>query len=116
LGIVSFGIVVFIFNVPNPSTLLKIIYYPFLLGSFGFVFVGTTFSVMLTSHERKDLVLPLISYPVLVPIVLGVMKVFVFSATGDLLGTDDAWIRILEAFDAIYFILSLMVIEVLINF
>lgn len=76
-----------------------------LLGTLGFSIIGT-FYAGLTLHLRaRELMLPLLLLPLLVPVLLGAV-----SATTALLGGGPAtggvggWIRLLVAFDVIYFV------------
>lgn len=104
VGFLSVLILV-LFNVQNPVHFVRTIASPFLLGAIGFSCVGTIFSSMVSSHQRKDLLLPIMLYPLLFPIVFGVLN----SAM------NPAWINILVGFDGIYFVASLLVFEPLIK-
>lgn len=74
------------------------------LGTLGFSIIGT-FYAGLTLHLRaRELMLPLLLLPLLVPVLLGAV-----SATTALLGEGPpagvaGWIRLLVAFDVIYFV------------
>lgn len=113
IEVIVLFLVIFLFNVAQPVVYLKNGVIPFVLGAFGFACVGTVFSSMLITHKRKDLILPVILYPILVPIIVGVIKSFTYSVQGDLIGLEITWIKILGIFDIVYFVLSLLVFETL---
>lgn len=76
-------------------------------GTLGFAALGTLLSAMLVHHRLRDVLLPLILYPLLVPVIIcGV------EATALVLsGSDDAamwsWIRVMLAADALYLAVSM---------
>lgn len=111
LEILIFGFVIFLFNIAGPGEYLRLFWLPFLLGGFGLACIGTTFSGMVVSHGKKDLILPIIAYPILVPVIIGVMKSVEYSVLGIPLEINYTWIKVLVAFNVIYFILSLIVYE-----
>lgn len=111
IEILTFGFIIFLFNIANPGEYIRLFWLPLLLGGFGLACIGTTFSGMVVSHGRKDLILPVIAYPILIPVIIGVMKSVEYSVLGIPLEINYTWIKILVAFDVIYFILSLVVYE-----
>ncbi len=74
------------------------------LGTLGFSTVGTFYAALTLHLRAREVMLPLLLLPLLVPVLLGAV-----SATTALLGTGPAtglggWIRLLVAFDVIYFV------------
>ncbi len=76
------------------------------LGTSGFVFVGAMFSAMSVNAKAREMVLTVILFPIVVPLVIAAVKataqVFDDKALADISG----WLRILIAFDLIFFLLS----------
>lgn len=103
---ISIFFVLLFFNPPEPFFQLKFFIYPLVLGALGLAVIGTTFSGMLVSHKRKELILPVISYPLMMPLIVGVVK----SGEGSLV-----WLRLLGGFDIIYLVASLLVYEMLLE-
>jgi heme exporter protein B len=110
-----FFIVTILFNLPDPLLYIQIAWPAFVLGAIGFSAIGTTFSGMVLGESTKDLLLPIISYPILSPLVIGVVKSLEYSATGSLIALNSAWLELLVAFDLMYVILSLLVFDVLLE-
>jgi heme exporter protein B len=60
----------------------------------------------MTSRVRsQDVLLPLLLYPLEVPMLLAAVKAFGLVLTGDPMGQVDDWTLFLVAFDVIYWIL-----------
>ncbi len=81
----------------NPGPLLIIL----ALGTLGFAAVGTLFSAIASHTRAREVMLPVLLFPVIVPILIGVVQ-----ATGLALGSTTArdmpWLSLLLGFDAIY--------------
>ncbi len=107
--------VVALFNVPEPLHYFKIAWAPFVLGGIGFSAIGTTFSGMVLGESSKDLLLPIIAYPILSPLIIGVVKSLEYNLDGAIIALSLEWIGLLIAFDLITVILSLLVFDVLLE-
>lgn len=85
------------------------------LGVVGMSTVGTVFSAMLLRVRSRDVLLPVILYPILLPLFLAAT-----SATAALLATpavnDEAWfwIRFLMVYDAIFAVTAMWTFEALV--
>lgn len=79
---------------------------PFILGILGMCAVGTTFSTMVMTHHKRDVLLPTIFYPLTLPLSIAVIKSF-----GDDVQMKSSWIKIMLAFDVIYATASILVFE-----
>jgi heme exporter protein B len=83
------------------------------LGAVGFAVVGTVFAAMLLRVRSRDVLLPVVLYPILVPMIMAGTK-----ATSTLLAgaTGDAWFwtQFLAAYDAIFIIVALWTFEALV--
>src|SRR3990170_955408 len=83
-----------------------------LLGSWGLAAVGTTFAGMATSVRLRELMLPVLLFPVEIPLLLFLVE----ATTAVLQGTDPivearVWLRICAGFNVIFTILSLYLFE-----
>lgn len=106
----AYLLAVLLFNPANPVEYFKITWGAYLLATLGFAFVGTTFAALLASSQRRDLLLPVIVYPILAPVLLGMIHCIDYSTTGGV-GLNFAWIQLLIGFDVIYGVASLMVYD-----
>lgn len=115
LELFTFVMLVILFNVREPLAYFQIAWLPMLLGTIGLACIGTVFSNMVISHNRREIILSIISYPILVPLIMGVLKAFVYTASGEILGLDAPWLKILAIFDMIFIVLSVVVFDLVIN-
>jgi heme exporter protein B len=98
--------VLYNFNLFNPGLLLVI-----LLGSTGYVAVGTLLSSMAVQTRTRDVLLPVLLFPVIVPVLLAAVK-----ASGSFLQNIPMneiwpWINILIAYDVIFTAIAYMVFD-----
>jgi len=73
----------------------------FVLGTVGFAALGTAFSTMLLNSRLRDVLLPLVFYPVVVPVVIAGTKGTTAVVAGDVAAATD-WLWLLAGFDAIF--------------
>jgi len=84
-----------------------------LLGTWGLTVIGTLFSAMTVNLRLRELMLPMLVYPMLIPALLGAIQLSSLLVAGEPLGTDNQiWFRLLIAFDVIYTALSLYLVEI----
>ncbi len=83
------------------------------LGAIGFAVVGTVFAAMLLRIRSRDVLLPVVLYPILVPMIMAGTKATSTILTG---ATGDAWFwtQFLAAYDAIFIIVALWTFEALV--
>ncbi len=101
--------VLFDYSIPDPLGLSFVI----VLGTLGFVFVGTLLSALTVNVRARELLLPVILFPVILPVIISAVL-----ATGKVLGgINDIWaeVRILGTYSAIFFIVSLLIFEYIIE-
>jgi heme exporter protein B len=91
------------------GTLLLVI----LLVDVGFAAVGTLFAALASHTRSRELVLPILALPVLIPVFIAAVELSAQAFTGGRL-TDlqaDGWFAILIAFDIIFVVLGALTFE-----
>ena len=81
------------------------------LGTVGFGAVGTLFSAMAANIRAREVMLPLLIFPICVPVVIAAVEATALAFTGDLAGNRLRWMALLAAFDLIFVILCFVVFE-----
>jgi len=107
--IVALPIYALLFNVPLPAALLLIV----LLGTLGIATIGTLFSVMAAATRARELLLPILVFPLIVPVVISVVR-----ATQQLMAptvNEPPWIGLLIAFDVIFLSVSMLTFQYVIE-
>lgn len=72
------------------------------LGTAGLSAPGTLYAAMTAQVRSKQTLLPLLLFPLIVPALLASVKATSLVVLGDPMGQSGAWIKLLVAFDAIY--------------
>lgn len=78
-----------------------------LLGTLGFVFVGTIFSAMSVNAKAREILLTIILFPIVVPLVIASVKATEKILQGTPFSEIYGWLKILLAFDIVFFLVSL---------
>lgn len=111
--IVALPVFAILFNIPLlTGALLPIV----LLGTLGIAAVGTLFSAMAAATRASELLLPVLVFPLIVPVVIGAVR-----ATGTLLvavaqePNEPPWLGLIAAFDIIFLSVSLLTFEYVIE-
>jgi heme exporter protein B len=97
--VIVVGLVLFQVSVPSrwPS-LLGVL----LLGTIGLVSLGTFYGAIASRSRAREVLLPLLLFPMLVPVLLAAMQASRALLDGDVMQEAGAWVRLLIAFDAIF--------------
>lgn len=104
--LVALPIFVILFNLPLQAGPLLLIV---ALGTLGIAAVGTLFSAMAAATRARELLLPILIFPLLVPVVIGSVR-----ATSDLIApvaNDPPWLGLIVAFDVIFLSVSMLTFE-----
>jgi heme exporter protein B len=72
------------------------------LGTVGFVTLGTFYASMASRSRAREVLLPLLLFPMLVPVLLASVEATTALLQGDPMGEAGRWIRLLVAFDVIF--------------
>jgi heme exporter protein B len=100
--------VLFNLSIWQAPTLLELILIE-LLGALGIASVGTLFSVMAAVTRAKELLMPILIFPLVVPVVISAVR-----ATTDLLAPvagEPPWLGLLIAFDVIFLCVSTLLFQ-----
>ena len=91
----------------RPGTLLLII----ILGSAGLAAPGTLYAAMTSQIRARQMLLPLLLFPLIVPVLLAAVKATSLLILGDPMEQSRAWLLLLAAFDGIYWSLCGLLFE-----
>jgi heme exporter protein B len=82
-----------------------------LLGSIGFVALGTFYASMASRSRAREVLLPLLLFPMLIPVLLASSEATSSLLAGDPMRDAGAWVRLLAAFDVIFLIASFLAFD-----
>ncbi|HEY0757106.1 MAG TPA: heme exporter protein CcmB [Ktedonobacteraceae bacterium] len=108
--IVALPVFAILFDVPFAiGSLLLIV----LLGTIGIASVGTLFSAMAAATQARELLLPILVFPLIVPIVIASVRAT--SALMVVTTNEPPWLGLIAAFDVIFLSLSTILFEYVIE-
>ncbi len=80
-----------------------------LLATIGFVAVGTLFSALAVNTRAREMVLPILFLPIVVPVIISAVKASGLALTGGSWSDMFQWLEIIVAFDAIFLVVAYLV-------
>lgn len=108
LGLVLLPVTVALYDVDlsnRPAALVLALF----LGTVGIAAPGTVYSAMSSNARARDVMLPLLLFPVLVPMLLAAVSATRFALTPDAQEQLPSWLKLLGAFDLIYLSIGFLV-------
>jgi len=82
------------------------------LATWGMTVIGTIFSALTVNIRLREVMLPMLTYPILVPALIGAMRLTAGLVMGKpISGDDTAWLRMLVGFDVMFTVASLVLVE-----
>jgi heme exporter protein B len=82
------------------------------LGTWGITVIGTIFSALTVNIRLREVMLPLLVYPILIPALMAAMQLTTALVAGEPLTADlMPWLRLLVAFNVIFTALSVVLME-----
>jgi len=82
-----------------------------LLGTVGFVTLGTFYAAVASRTRAREILLPLLLLPMLVPVLIAAAKATTLLAAGDVMGDTTSWVRLLVAFDLLFFTAAILIYD-----
>jgi heme exporter protein B len=97
-ALVPVAVVLYDLSLPRPFALLGLL----ALGAAGLSAPGTLYAAMASQARARQMLLPLLLFPLVVPVLLSSVKATSLLLTGDPMGQLRSWLLLLVSFDAIY--------------
>ncbi len=82
-----------------------------LLGTIGFVTLGTFYAAMASRLRSREVLLPLLLFPMLVPVLIAAVQATQAMLLGDAMGDSTTWVRLLVVFNVIFLVAALLAFE-----
>lgn len=90
-----------LYDAPAPRELPSL-FAAVVLGSAGLAAPGTLYSALTARAPAKQILLPLMLFPLVVPVLLASVKATSLALQGDPMDQAGSWIALLACFDAVY--------------
>jgi heme exporter protein B len=83
------------------------------LATWGMTVTGTIFSALTVNIRLREVMLPILNFPILIPALLGAMQLTKSLVMGEPITADnESWLKMLIGFDVMYTAVSLALVEV----
>ncbi len=82
------------------------------LGTWAMTVTGTIFSALTVNIRLREVMLPILNFPILIPALLGAMQLTSALVAGKpITSENDAWLKMLIGFDVMYTAVSVFLVE-----
>jgi heme exporter protein B len=82
------------------------------LGAWALTVIGTMFSALTVNIRLREVMLPMMTYPILSPALMGAMRLTANLVQGQSLTGDNlVWLKLLIGFDAVYTAAALVLVD-----
>ncbi len=103
---IALPIFAFLFNLEVLSLQLIVIVF---LTTVGFVAVGTLFSALAVNTRAREMVLPILFFPIVIPLIIFAVKASGLALSGEPWNGLYPWMLIIAAFDAVFLVVSFLI-------
>ncbi|MBI5417946.1 heme exporter protein CcmB [Candidatus Poribacteria bacterium] len=86
-----------------------------LLATIGFASVGTLFASMSINTRTREVMLPLLLFPIMVPVIVSAVKSTEMLFKGKAISEISAWLKMLAGFDIIFIVIAFLIFEYVIE-
>jgi heme exporter protein B len=85
------------------------------LGTFGFVTLGTFYAAMASRLRAREVLLPLLLFPMLIPLLIAAVSATTGILSGDGMQQSGDWMQVLVVYDIVFFVGTLFAFEYVIE-
>ena len=103
-------VLLFDLNVLSPELVVVTI-----LTTIGFVAVGTLFSALSVNTKAREMVLPILFFPIVTPLLIAAVNASQFVLSGESWSAISQWLQIIVAFDVIFLVVSFLIFSFVIE-
>ena len=108
--LVTFPIMIVLFDLSVGKVFFPLLLVLF-LGTLGFAGVGTLFSTISANTKSREVMLPILLFPVSVPVILASIKSTAYLLSGREFAEVWSWLRLLIGFDVIFLVICFLLYE-----
>lgn len=112
VAVIVLPIFFILFNLPifRPELVLIVV-----LATIGFASVGTLFSALAVNTKAREIMLPILFFPIVVPVIIAAVKATGLVLAGESWDSLSPWLQVMVAFDIIFIVVSSLVFEFIIE-
>lgn len=112
VAVIVLPIFFILFNLPifQPALVLIVV-----LATIGFASVGTLFSALAVNTKAREIMLPILFFPIVIPVIIAAVKATELVLAGESWSSLSSWLQVMAAFDIIFVVVSSLVFEFIIE-
>ncbi len=114
IEIITIPIFIILFNYDFSIKLIEIMLVIF-LGTIGFSSVGTLFSAISLNTRLREVLLPILYFPIIIPVLLNAVRITRSLLSGESLSSNSSSLQVLIAFDIIFLSAGILLYEYVIE-
>jgi heme exporter protein B len=99
-----------LFNIQSWES-VPLLFFISLLGTVGFCVVGTILSGVTLKARARELLLPLVLFPLMIPVILATIRCMEAILRGGEIGDAAPWLRLLVGFDVIFLTVGILIFD-----
>lgn len=103
-----------LFDLPAPDD-FPLLAATFLLGDLGIAVLGTFYAALTIKTRARQAMLPLLLFPMLIPLLLGAVYATQTAMEGSLINSGGSWLSLLAVYDLIFLTATTLAIEPLLE-
>jgi heme exporter protein B len=85
------------------------------LATLGFVTIGTLFSALAVNTKAREMVLPVLFFPIIAPVIIAAVSASGRALGGESWGDIASWLGIIAAFDIIFLVVAYLIFSFVIE-
>ena len=85
------------------------------LATFGFSLVGTLFSAMAAQTRSREIMLPILFFPIILPVIIAAVEVSTLAIGGETIVGLDRWLPLIGVFDALFLVICPWVFSIVVE-
>jgi heme exporter protein B len=82
-----------------------------LVATIGFAAVGTVFSALAVHTRSREIMLPLLFFPIVIPVIIAAVRASELALSGVPWSEISSWLGVIAAFDVIFLVVAAFVFE-----
>ncbi|MCX8084238.1 MAG: heme exporter protein CcmB [Calditerrivibrio sp.] len=86
-----------------------------LLGTYGFAVLGTLFSIISVKSKTREVMLPILLLPIIIPVILASIQAMNIFIKGDDISDSYKWLQLLGGFDIIFTLVIYVIFDFVIE-
>ncbi|MGB9731999.1 MULTISPECIES: heme exporter protein CcmB [Calditerrivibrio] len=114
MEVIIIPIFVVFYDVPIMNNLLFSII-TLLLGTYGFAILGTLFSIISVKSKTREVMLPILLLPIIIPVVLSAIQAMNIFLKGDDISESFKWLQLLLVFDIVFTLVIYVIFDFVIE-